>query len=92
MTSRPRIEVLVRASPDAICAFTQVFGDGGRRAVDAAPAGENGFRDVTLTFEHPAAAVSGLAGFGGEVEVLSPAVVRERLIAGARELLERYGA
>ena len=92
MTSRPRIEVLVRASPDAICAFTQVFGNGGRRAVEAAPAGEDGFRDVTLTFEHPAAAVSGLAGFGGEVEVLSPAVVRERLIAGARQLLERYGA
>jgi predicted DNA-binding transcriptional regulator YafY len=91
MTSRPRIEVLVRASPGAICAFTEVFGDGGRRAVDAAPAGPDGFREVTLTFEHAAAAVTRLAGFGGEVEVLSPAVVRERLIASARQLLERYG-
>lgn len=33
-----------------------------------------------------------LAGFGGQVEVLSPADVRARLIATARQLLERYRA
>jgi len=31
-----------------------------------------------------------LAGFGGRLEVLSPALVRARLIATARQLLERY--
>ena len=74
MTTRPKIEVLVRASPDALSAFPEVFGDGGRRALDAAPpADERGFREVALTFEHEAAAVHRLAGFGGQVEVLSPA-------------------
>jgi len=93
MTSRPKIEVLVRASPDALSAFGEVFGDPGRRALDAAvPADERGFRNVALTFEHEAAAVQRLAGFGGEVEVLSPATVRDRLIATARHLLEHYGA
>jgi predicted DNA-binding transcriptional regulator YafY len=93
MTSRPKVEVLVRASLDALSAFGEVFGDPGRRALDAAPpADEHGFRDVALTFEHEAAAVQRLAGFGGEVEVLSPATVRNRLIATARQLLEHYAA
>jgi predicted DNA-binding transcriptional regulator YafY len=93
MSSRPRIEVLVRASPDALSAFGEVFGDAVRRALDAAPPGdEHGFRNVTLTFEHEAAAVQRLAGFGGRVEVLAPAPVRARLIATARQLLTHYGA
>jgi predicted DNA-binding transcriptional regulator YafY len=93
MTSRPKVEVLVRASPDALSAFGEVFGDAVRRALDAAPpADEDGFRNVTLTFEHEAAAVQRLAGFGGQVEVLSPATVRDRLIATARQLLENYRA
>jgi predicted DNA-binding transcriptional regulator YafY len=93
MTSRPKLEVRVRASPDAISVFPKVFGDPGQRALDAAPAAdEHGFRDVTLTFEHEAAAVQRLAGFGGQMEVLSPMAVRDRLIATARELLEHYRA
>jgi predicted DNA-binding transcriptional regulator YafY len=91
MTSRPKLEVRVRASPDAISVFPEVFGDPGQRALDAAPpADEHGFRDVTLTFEHEAAAVQRLAGFGGQMEVLSPMAVRDRLITTARELLEHY--
>jgi predicted DNA-binding transcriptional regulator YafY len=93
MSTRPKVEVLVRASPAALSAFGEVFGDGGQRALDAAPpADERGFREVALTFEHEAAAVHRLAGFGGQVEVLSPAGVRGRLIATARQLLERYQA
>jgi len=89
--SRPRVEVRVRASPAALAAFPEVFGDVGRPVVDAAgPADAAGFREVTLTFEHEIAAATRLAGFGGQVEVLSPAEVRTRLIATARELLDRY--
>ena len=92
MTSRPKIEVLVRAAPGALAAFPEVFGDAARKALDAArPADEHGFREVALTFEHEAAAVQRLAGFGGQVEVLSPVAVRDRLIATARQLLEHYG-
>ena len=93
VTSRPRLEVRVRASADAIAVFPEVFGDAVRPALDAAPpADERGFRDVALTFEHEAAAVQRLAGFGGQVEVLSPPAVRARLIATARALLGRYEA
>jgi predicted DNA-binding transcriptional regulator YafY len=93
MTSRPKIEVLVRASPDALSAFPEVFGDAVRRALEAAPAAdEHGFRNVALTFEHEVAAVHRLAGFGGQVEVLSPADVRSRLIATAHQLLKQYRA
>ena len=93
MTSRPRLEVRVRASAEALAVFPEVFGDAVRPALDAAtPADERGFRDVALTFEHEAAAVQRLAGFGGQVEVLTPPAVRARLIATARELLGRYEA
>ncbi len=93
MTSRPRLEVRVRASAEALAVFPEVFGDAVRPALDAAPpADERGFRDVALAFEHEAAAVQRLAGFGGWVEVLSPPALRARLIATARELLRRYQA
>ena len=93
VTSRPRLEVRVRASADAIAVFPEVFGSAVRPALDAAaPADERGFREVGLTFEHEAAAVQRLAGFGGRVEVLSPPGVRARMIATARALLERYEA
>jgi predicted DNA-binding transcriptional regulator YafY len=38
------------------------------------------------------AATRRLAGFGGGVEVLSPAGVRDRLVAIARAVIERYFA
>jgi len=46
---------------------------------------------VTLSFEHELAAAHRLAGFGGQVEVVSPSSVRERLVATAQGILERYG-
>ena len=91
MTSRPKVEVRIRASPDALGAFPEVFGDAVRRAL--ARRGRptpDGFREVTLTFEHETAAVHRLAGFGGQIEALSPATVRVRLVATAREFLDGY--
>jgi predicted DNA-binding transcriptional regulator YafY len=90
--SLPQVEVRVRASAAALAAFPEVFGDPVRPVLDAGgPPDAAGCREVTLTFEHEAAAVQRLAGFGGEIEVLSPATVRERLVATAHHLLERYG-
>jgi predicted DNA-binding transcriptional regulator YafY len=89
--SRPKLEVRVRASPAALVVFPELFGDPVRPALDAAgPADDAGWREVTLTFEHETAAAQRLAGFGGHVEVLSPATVRARLVTTAQELLERY--
>jgi predicted DNA-binding transcriptional regulator YafY len=92
-TSRPSCEVRVRASPTALDAFPEIFGDGARAVLAAAgPLDLDGFREVTLSFDHELAAAHRLAGFGGHVEVLSPASVRSDVIATGREILKRYGA
>jgi predicted DNA-binding transcriptional regulator YafY len=92
VTSRSQVEVRVRATATALAIFPYVFGDVGRRAAEAAgPAGPDGLREVVLTFEDERVAAHRLAGFGGEVAVISPAAVRAELIAAARELLARYG-
>lgn len=91
VTSRPRVSVVVRASPEALALFGEVFGDAAQEALGAAPPpDERGYRDVTLTFEHEAAAARRLAGFGGQLEVLSPAPVRARLAQIARDILRCY--
>ena len=92
VTSRSQVEVRVRATAAALAIFPYVFGDAGRRAAAAAgPAGADGLREVVLTFEEERVAAHRLAGFGGEVAVISPAAVRAELVATARELLARYG-
>ena len=91
--SRPRLEVRLAASPDALSAFGEVFGPAAAPALEAAaPPGQDGWRVVTLLFEHERAAVHRLAGFGDQVEVLDPPAVRAALLATAREILGRYQA
>jgi predicted DNA-binding transcriptional regulator YafY len=90
-SSRPSVQVRVRAAPRALAVFGEVFGDAAGGALDAAPPpDERGFREVTLSFEHEIAAAHRLAGFGGDVEVLWPDAVRTRLLSTARQILERY--
>ena len=92
-TSRPRLPVRLRASPQALAAFGEIFGDDARPALDAAlPPDEQGWQTVTLSFEHELAAAHRLAGFGGRVEVLSPQSVRALLVAAAQGILDRYGS
>jgi predicted DNA-binding transcriptional regulator YafY len=89
--SRSRLPVRLRASPRALAAFPEVFGQAAGPALEtAAPSGEDGWRVVTLSFEHETAAVHRLAGFGMGVEVLDPPSVRAGLVAAAREILGRY--
>jgi predicted DNA-binding transcriptional regulator YafY len=90
--SRPRIQVALRASPAGLAAFPEVFGAAAGAALAAAPPpGADGWREVTLSFEHEVAAAYRLAGFGDQVEVLSPLPVRDRLVRTARQILSRYG-
>jgi predicted DNA-binding transcriptional regulator YafY len=90
-STRPRLQVRLRASPEALALFGEIFGDDARPALDAAlPPDEQGWQVVTLSFEHELAAAHRLAGFGGRVEVLSPSSVREQLLTTAREILGRY--
>jgi predicted DNA-binding transcriptional regulator YafY len=89
--SRPRLPVTLRASPRALAAFPELLGDQVRSAIAAAAADEHGWRELTVSFEHERAAAHRLAGFGAHVEVLSPATVRDELLAAARGILNRYG-
>jgi predicted DNA-binding transcriptional regulator YafY len=87
--SLPRLPVTVKAAPQALAVFPEIFGDG---ALDmAGPASPDGWREVTLTFEHERAAAHRLAGFGSLVEVQAPARVRDLLLATAYEIIGRYG-
>jgi len=91
--SRPRLEVRLRASQRALAVFPEVFGDKAGDALGAAlPPDEHGWREMTLSFEHEHAAAQRLAGFGAQVQVLSPSAVRDHLLAIARGILGRYGA
>jgi hypothetical protein len=79
------------ASPGALAAIGEVFGPAAGPALEAAePARADGWRVVTLSFEHERAAVHRLAGFGDQVEVLDPPAIRIALVATAREILGRY--
>jgi predicted DNA-binding transcriptional regulator YafY len=89
--SRPRLQVRLAASPEALAAFGEVFGAAAGPALEAAgPPGHDGWRVLTLSFEHERAAVHRLAGFGDQVEILDPPSVRAALLATAREILGRY--
>src|SRR5690348_2521403 len=89
--SRPRLEVRLASSPSALAAFGEVFGAAAAPALEAAePPGPDGWRVLTLSFEHERAAVHRLAGFGDQVEILDPPSVRAELLATAREILGRY--
>jgi predicted DNA-binding transcriptional regulator YafY len=91
--SRPQLRVRLRASPQALAVFTEIFGDNARQAMDAAlPPDAHGWRALTLSFEHELAAAHRLARFGSEVEVLSPPPVRAHLLATAHGILDRYRA
>jgi predicted DNA-binding transcriptional regulator YafY len=91
--SRPRLPVTLRASPLALGLVGEVFGQAARPALAAAlPPDERGWRVLTLSFEHERAAAHRLAGFGDQVEVLTPDSVRTGLVATARQILGRYDA
>ena len=64
--SLARLPVTLRASPRAPAAFGEIFGRAAGPALAAAlPPDEDGWRVVTLSFEHERAAAHRLAGFGG---------------------------
>ena len=91
--SRPRFQVRLKASPQALAWIPEVFGPAAGPALEAAaPPGEDGWRVMTLSFEHERAAVHRLAGFGDQVGVLDPLSVRAGLQAIAHEILRRYDA
>jgi predicted DNA-binding transcriptional regulator YafY len=91
--SLPRLQVTLRAAPRALAVFGEIFGQACEPALEAAlPPDEHGWRVVTLSFEHERAAAHRLAGFGDQVEVLTPPSVRAILVTAAEQILRRYHA
>ena len=89
--TRPRIRVVVRASPRAVDVMPEVFGEAVHEALgNASGPDDEGWLELVLTFEHEAAAAHRLAGFGGSIEVRAPDSVRIRLIETATATLARY--
>jgi predicted DNA-binding transcriptional regulator YafY len=91
VNSRPLMRVTLRVSPAVLPILPEVFGDQVRGLLAAAgPPDKTGWQTVTLTFEHPSAACHRLLGFGAEVEVLEPEVVRSLLVETAEATLAFY--
>ncbi len=88
--TRPRIEVIVNASQDAVEAMPEVFGERILSVIANSAIDQAGWRTIPLSFEHDAAAVARLAGFADQIEVLSPDSVRTRLVETARAILAAY--
>ena len=91
-SSRPRVEVLIRASTASLSAMPEVFGEDVQALIENAPYDETRWRTLSLTFEHDAAAVSRLAGFADEIEIIAPQSVRARLLETARSIVAMYGS
>lgn len=89
--SLPRIPVVLRVSPEGIRVLPELFGDAAGPAIAASgPPDSEGWRTLSLTFEHEKAAASRLAGLADMVEVVSPASVRNRILANAQRTIQRY--
>ena len=89
--SRPRMAVTVRVSPRAVAVLPEVLGDAVRPSLATAePPDGQGWRLVTLWFEHPQAAAHRLAGFADLIEVVTPIEVRDIVIDAAERTLRRY--
>jgi predicted DNA-binding transcriptional regulator YafY len=83
---------LVRLSPALVRSLPDVSDPALVAAAHEVAPDPDGWTTVTLPVEHDAAAVRLLIGYGGEVEVMSPASLRDALLARAREVLATHRA
>ena len=91
-------EATVRLSPRGLELAPVVLRPHTARAVAegaaavGAPDGDDGWTRVTIPIESLAAARSELLGLGGEVEVVTPVALRDRMREAASELASLYGS
>jgi predicted DNA-binding transcriptional regulator YafY len=89
----PRVELVVRLQPDGLDRLSDALG---RRAVEAAerlpgrdPAG---WLRLRLRLDWPDDVPRMLFDLGPDVEIVEPREVRERVVAMARDIVERYAS
>jgi len=92
--SRPQVEVRVRIARAAVPALDRVLAPRDRAALREAAAAASGgdWLALIVPFERPEHAHRDLLGLGDQVEVLSPAELRERIAATARTVAALYMA
>lgn len=90
---RPRFDVRLRVRRVALGFLRPLVHPDGRAALDAARDGDgHDTIELTLPFENLEYAYRELMTFGGDVEVVEPQELRERLVRAAREVIELYAA
>ena len=97
----PRLEVTVRVDPDRLAHLTDLVGEAAIAAAERLDANgdgttadapdPDGWTRLRLRMEWPEEAPRRLLAMAAYVEVLEPPELRERIIAMAREVLDRYG-
>jgi predicted DNA-binding transcriptional regulator YafY len=97
----PRLEVTVRVDPERLAHLTDLVGEAAIAAAERLDANGNGttadgpdpdgWTRLRLRMEWPEEAPRRLLAMAAYVEVLEPPELRERIIAMAREVLDRYG-
>jgi predicted DNA-binding transcriptional regulator YafY len=86
-----RYPVEARMSPEGLAGFRRLVAPAAARAVDAGPAGPDGWAPVSFLTESEEVAASELLRFAGDVEVLAPPALRARMAAAGASLAARYG-
>ncbi len=82
---------VVRLSPGLVRSLPDLSEAALRRAADGVLAGDDGWTTVDLPIEHDEQAARQLLPYAAEVEVVSPASLRDLLVERARALLTLYG-
>lgn len=88
--SRPRLAARVRAAPELVNDLPRYFGRAIREQIAQAAPDEQGWVELTLTFEDFFSARERLLGFGRAVEVLAPLPLRESVADFAKQIVSLY--
>jgi predicted DNA-binding transcriptional regulator YafY len=88
--TRPKVQVLVRVSPNLAHALPEIFGESVRPLLDTAESDEQGWKKLRLSFESLKAAQYRLMGLGTEAEILEPLELRSAVAESAKRIAEFY--
>lgn len=90
-SSRQQLIVRVKIHPELWGTLLEVFGEAVVPQMYAAPPpAADGWRQIELTFESPAAARTRILGLGPEAEVIEPEEMRQDILRAASETVTRY--
>lgn len=90
--NQPHFEVRARISPDLQPWLHRYFGDRAREwLARAAPPDEQGWVELTLSFESFEEARARLLGLGRAVKIIQPGVLRQSVVDFAEQVLALYG-